>query len=299
MYVVDQVTLERGLRGRFMEAFNNGEDPAEIAPFILQTESDGADEKYGWLGQSPNLSEWVDERIVKGLLSFDYTIPNKDYEATIGVDRNSLKDDRMGAVNIRIDDLARKARIHPRELFINALVNGTTDLAYDGLAFFSASHTEGDSGTQTNLYSGTGTSLAQLKTDIEGATSQMKSLKDDRGQPFDEGAFQIGIVCPVGLEWVFDELNTSTQISSSTNNMKGKIKKLVVSSRFSDADDWYLANVAPGIAPIIQQNRQAPMFEALEGNSTAGFMKKKFHYGIDYRVGFGYGLWQRMVKVTN
>ena len=30
-----------------------------------------------------------------------------------------------------------------------------------------------------------------------------------------------------------------------------------------------------------------------------GFMRKQYVYGIDYRVGFGYGLWQKMIKMVN
>ena len=116
--VVNQVTIKRGLRAAFMKAFNNAENPADVMPFIMETTSDGPDEEYGWLGQSPSLVEWVDERKLKALNEFEYRIPNKDYEATLQVDRNSLEDDRMGAVKVRIDDLARKARIHPRKLFL-------------------------------------------------------------------------------------------------------------------------------------------------------------------------------------
>ena len=37
----------------------------------------------------------------------------------------------------------------------------------------------------------------------------------------------------------------------------------------------------------------------MEGNSDEGFTSKKWKYGVDYRVGFGYGLWQKMIKVNN
>lgn len=297
--VVNPVTLKKGLQAAFVKAFNNAEDPADVMPFIMDTVSTSNKEDYGWLGQSPNLSEWIDERKLKGLLDFEYSIPNKDYEATLKVNRNALKDDQLGNVKIRIDDLAKKARQHPRKLFFEALVDGTTDLCYDGQAMFSASHAEGDSGTQSNLISGTGTSLAQLKADIENVIAKMKRLKDDTGEPFNEGDISIGIVCPPELEAKFDELNTLKQISNNDNSMKGKIKQLTTSGRLSDANDWYIGDVAPGMKGVIRQKRQEPEFNALEGDSSEGFMRKNWLYGIDYRVGFGYGLWQKLFKVTN
>lgn len=297
--VVKPVTLERGLRAAFVKAFNNAEDPADVMPFMMETTSDGADEKYGWLGQSPSMSEWVDERKLKALNSFDYTIENKDYEGTLQVDRNAVMDDRLGNVQIRINDLARKARIHPRKLFFETLVAGTSELCYDGQPFFSASHEEGVSGVQSNIYTGTGTSLAQLKADIEGAETRMLSFKDDTGEPWNEGMVQIGIICHPSLKNQFNELNTLSRINSTDNGMKGRIAQITYSSRLADVNDYYVADVSEGMKGIVKQNRMMPKFNSLEGDSDNGFMRKQWLYGVDYRVGFGYGLWQKMVKVVN
>jgi phage major head subunit gpT-like protein len=302
--VVGQKTLERGLRAAFVKAFNNGEDPKETAPFIMETSSDGRDEEYGWLGQSPSMTEWVDERKLKALNDFSYALKNKDYEATLSVDRNSMKDDRLGAVVVRINDLAAKARIHPRTLFFQALVAGTTELGYDGQPFFSASHQDSElSGIQTNIQTGTGTTLAQLKADIEKAEADMRCFKDDVGEPFNEGEIKIGIVCHPTLVSKFRELNTLVQINNSSNGMKGRISVIADSCRLGDTsaakNSWYFSNVNEGLKPFIRQVRQTPEFGALEGESDNGFMRKQYHYGVDSREVFGYGLWQKMIIVNN
>lgn len=298
--VVGQKTLERGLRARFLKAFDNSEDPAEVMPFIMETTSDGRDEEYAWLGQSPSMNEWIDERKLKALNDFSYSLKNKDYEATLSVDRNSLKDDRLGAVKIRIDDLARKAKIHPRKLFFDALVAGTVDLCYDGQPFFSASHQDSTaSGVQSNIVTGTGITLSQLKTDIDTAEARMRCFLDDVGEPFDEGSVKIGIVCHPSMVNLFRELNTLVQINNSSNAMKGRISVIADSCRLADQNDWYFANVSEGLKPFIRQVRQKPEFNSLEGDSDNGFMRKQYHYGVDSREVFGYGLWQRMIKVTN
>lgn len=299
MSLVNPITLERGLKAAFIKAFNNAENPSDVMPFILETTSDGADEKYGWLGQAPSMNEWVDERKLKSLNSFNYSLVNKDYEATISVERNALEDDRLGAVQVRINDLAVKAKVYPRKLFIDALVAGTTALCYDGQPFFSASHSEGESGAQSNLYTGTGTTLAQLKADIDGCEARMMSFKDDVGEPVNEGTIKIGIVCPPALMRSFAELNTLSQISGSDNAMKGRIAQITVSGRLTDVNDWYFANIGEGIKPIIRQIRKPVTFGSLEGNSDNGFMRKTYHYGVDSREVFGYGLWQKMIKVSN
>ena len=70
-------------------------------------------------------------------------------------------------------------------------------------------------------------------------------------------------------------------------------------SRLPHANGWYLADISAGLKPFVMQERRAVEFTQLEENSEKGFMSKKFYYGVDYRVGFSYGLWQKMVKVTN
>jgi phage major head subunit gpT-like protein len=293
------VTLRKGLKASFIKAFNNAEDPADVMPFIMETESTSNKEDYGWLGQSPSLTEWVDERKLKSLNEFEYEIVNKDYEATLSIDRNAIMDDQLGNVRVRIDDLGRKARIHPRKLFFETLVAGEVELCYDGQPFFSASHEEGDSGVQSNIVTGTGVTLSALSDDLDTCEARLLSFKDDTGEPWNEGEVLMGIVCPVQLKRKFENLNTLAQINNSSNSMQGRISQITYSSRLTDVNDYYVSDISEGMKAIIKQNRMNPVFDSMEADSTDGFMKKKFAYGINYRVGFGYGLWQKMVKVKN
>jgi len=294
-------TIGRGLKASFIKAYGNGEDPKDIMMFTMETKSTGRDESYAWLGNSPKMREWLGDRKLTKLNSFKYSLENKDYEATLDVLKNDIDDDRLGNYQVRINDLAEEARIHPRALFFEALIAGTTELCYDGQPFFSASHEDSEeSGVQSNIYTGSGITLALLSTDLAGVEAEMKCLLDDVGNPFDESEIVIGIVCPPALKQKFVELNTSSQISGSDNAMKGRIKQITDSCRLTDANDWYFANIkSNGVKPFIRQVRQKAQFGSQEANSQNGFMRKVFYYGIDSREVFGYGLWQRMFKVTN
>ncbi len=300
--LVGSVALERGLRASFVKEWDAAEKPSDIAPFVMETKSTAKDEKYGWLGQSPMMVEWIDERKLKSLNEFNYTLPNKDYEATLSVDRNEIEDDQLGNVNLRIADLVQKAKLaHPRKLFFAALMAGTTALAYDGVAFFSTSHSEGSSGTQSNLLTGTGVTLAQIEVDMAAAIGALRGFKDDQGEPVNEGDIQIGVIVPPALEYVMNKLNTAEFINSgNTNSLKGKLKLILSSGRLTDsATDYYVANISPGMKPFIHQIRKAVTFTSLQADSDQGFMRKKYAYGVDSREAFGYGLWQKIVKVNN
>jgi len=300
--LVNPVTLEKGLRAEFIKSLAAVENQTDYLPALLQVPSTSNREDYGWLGQIPELVEWKDERQLKGILDYDYQIKNKDYEATIQVDRNTIEDDQMNSVKPRINDLAVRAKQHPRKLFLEALVNGATALAYDGQAFFSASHSEGMSGTMSNIVTGTGTTEAQIGADLDSAVLVMASYKDDQGAPFNEDIDDnaLMLVAPIQLKATMIRLfGNETLANGATNPYFGRITKIIYSTRLEDVNDWYILNVSQGMKPFIQQNRQAPRFGALEGSSDRGFMSRRYVYGVDYRVGFGYGLWQLAVKVVN
>lgn len=296
--VSNLLLLEKGLRAEFMKAFNNGEKPQEVMPMIMETTSTSDKEKYGWLGESPQLREWKDERQLSGLKDFDYEIPNKDYEATLKVNKNVKDDDQLGAVMVRVRDLAARALTHPRKLFFEALVAGDTDLCYDGQPFFDTDHPE--SGTsQSNIVNGTSGgpyTTAQFQADFISARARMRSFKDDQGEPRNEGDLQLYAVCSPDLEGVVDEVFTASLLNNTTNTLKGAAKK-VISSRLS-GQDWYLLDGSGVLRPFVHQKRQAIQFESLEKGERA-FMRKELLYGVDYRTGFGYGVWWKAIKINN
>ncbi len=88
-------------------------------------------------------------------------------------------------------------------------------------------------------------------------------------------------------------------MSNFSMDPKGKIKHLTYSSRLADTNDWYLSDISNGLKPFIKQLRKAVEFEELGKGTTGHFMAKKMYFGVDYRVGFGYGLWQKIIKVVN
>jgi len=216
------------------------------------------------------------------------------------VDRNVREDDQLGAVNIRISDLAARARTHPRKLFFDLLLNGEVDLAYDGQPFFDTAHAE--SGVnQSNIVTGTSGgpyTLAQFKADFTTARARLRGFTDDQGEPINDGSdLKLRIVAPEQLETIIDELLEATTIENNTNVLKGAATK-TISSRLDSSDDWYLAAESGTLKPFIMQTRQPIRFESQETGDRA-FMRKELLFGVDYRVGFSYGRWQQMIKINN
>lgn len=58
--------------------------------------STGRDETYGWLGQFPQLREWLAPRHVHSLKAHSFTISNRSFESTVAIKRDDISDDTLG-----------------------------------------------------------------------------------------------------------------------------------------------------------------------------------------------------------
>ncbi len=132
------------------------EDLASVVP------SDTSENLYPFLGLSLSFREWLGDRVIQNLETHSYTLRNRDFEDTVGVNRNMIEDDRYGVFNTVFEQLGWNARRHPDKLLFTLIKTATATpnavLAYDGVAFF-GTHTVGKlgrgSGTATpNIDSG-------------------------------------------------------------------------------------------------------------------------------------------------
>lgn len=146
--------LYKSLRVIFQEAFS------AVAPtwnrIGMEVPSSTLIEDYAWLGAFPRMREWLGDRIVKDLSAYGYTIKNRDWETTVGIDRNNVEDDTYGIFRPIIQEMGRSAAAHPDELVWGMLLRGFTELCYDKKAFFATDHPMGDA-TASNNGGGSGT----------------------------------------------------------------------------------------------------------------------------------------------
>ncbi len=273
----------------------------------MEIKSTHRQELHQWLGRVPQMRLWIDKKDIDTLRGFQYTISNKDYESTIAVDRNDVLDDMLGLYMPRVQELGVRAAMHGDKLLSTARQNGHTTLCYDGLDFYDTSHAEGDSGTQSNYLQGTGVTTSAITADFFAARAALMSFKDDRGEPYIEPAMlftnmepQFICTVPPALWGVFDTL-FNAQIISQTSNVLYRAARLVVDSRLTDTNDWYLDYVGGIIKPFIHQTRQAPYFVSLVDPNTSErvFMQKEFLYGVEERGAVDYGLWQYSAQTHN
>lgn len=130
------------LRTGFQTSFQQGFDgEASIYEQIATTvPSTTKSNTYGWLGNWPGMREWIGDRQLKSMQEHGYSIANKDWEATVEVDRNDIEDDNLGMYGPMFEAAGQSARRKPDELVFALLKAGHATACYDGQYFFDTDH---------------------------------------------------------------------------------------------------------------------------------------------------------------
>lgn len=141
MALVNSTTLT-ALNTAIKQTFQKGLDSVEPEYTKIATvvPSSTASNTYGWLGELPEMREWIGERVLNDIKTHAYTISNKLYESTIAVKRTDIEDDNLGTLTPLAQAHGRRASQHPDKLVFAALKEGRNQLCYDGQNFFDTDH---------------------------------------------------------------------------------------------------------------------------------------------------------------
>lgn len=300
-------SLIKGIKGTFFAALE-ALPPNMVQKIATVVPSTAIQENYAWIGEPPQMIEQLDEVKFTPLSDASYILPNKLFSSGITVRRRDLEDEQVGGIRMRINQLAEVARFHPDLLLIQALTQGTSatlGLGYDGNAFFSTTHpargANTGSGIQNNLLTATGTTTAQIQTDLNLAISALANFLAENGEPYHPGGVKdLVIVAPPALMQSMRQA-VMAPIVAQTSNVAWDSFNLTV--RFeprltaTSATSWYLLHTGGYVRPLIFQDREPLEFSALEGLSDINFIREEYRYKCRARYNVGYGPWQHAVKV--
>ncbi|MEM6849427.1 MAG: Mu-like prophage major head subunit gpT family protein [Pseudomonadota bacterium] len=150
------------LRTGFSALYQGGLGEVESQYLQIATEvpSTTSENTYGWLGKLPNMRKWIGSRTIQAIMEHDYSIKNDDYELTVSVERNHIKDDNLGIYNPLFTEMGRSTGAHPDQMCFGALAAGFDEPCYDGQYFFDTDHPvigeDGSTTTISNTAGGTG-----------------------------------------------------------------------------------------------------------------------------------------------
>lgn len=251
------------------------------------------------------MREWGTGRLARGVYSESYDIEDMKYESTLEVDREELEDDQLGQIKLRIAEMASRAAQHKDYLIGQLLANGATAgyNSYDGVTFFNSAHSSGQSGSQDNTLTESGTTdkdsptSAEFRKALRNAIARLLSFKDDQGEPMSFGVTGLVCVVPPNMFITATEAVNATIIASTTNVLQGAAR-IIALPYLTATDAFYILKTDVPVRPFVFQDRIPLDFTALEQNSDEGFRRDKYLYGVRARYRLTYGYWQYALKVT-
>lgn len=263
----------------FSKIYNNAlkEVPEDYKKFATVVETKSPVMTYTWLGQFPNMKEWVGERDVKALTDHKYTITKKDWESTVTVKRDDILFDQLGLLKPQVTELGHVSIRHLND-YLGDLIT-TNGVCYDGKKFFASDHKIGET-TNSNK-----TNKKFNAENLDWMYQQMLKRKDTNAKSYK--------IKPTTLYIAADLLSSartilkSLVIEGSTNTMAEMVEYEVVHDMADGS--WCLVDNSRAIKPfIIQITKKAK----IEKDDKDFFMKKEMYFGIDAMDNGGYTFWQ-------
>ena len=143
MPMITNATLT-ALRTMVSTAFRQGYDGMMPLTFYrdaaMVLSSTTASNTYDWLGDFPELREWIGDRVIKDMKENAYQIQNKTFEATVGIKRTDIEDDNLGTYGMRFTRMGQSAARHPDIMIAELMKTGHANLCFDGQNFFDTDH---------------------------------------------------------------------------------------------------------------------------------------------------------------
>lgn len=287
--VINQSNLH-GLNVAYSTAFNKAFEETEVnyTKIAMSVPSETRETTYAWMGQIPNMREWIGSREVQNLIGHDYTIKNKTFELTLKVPVNDIADDVYGVYAPVMAESGLSAKKHPDLLIFDLLANGFKETCYDGVSFFSDKHPMG--GSDKRVQSNMGKEKLSAVS-YATARQQLMTIKGEHGRSLNIIP-DLLVVAPQN-EAVARELLFADLIMGSTNTNKGTCDLLVVPELSDYPDQWYLLCTKRYIRPFVFQEREKAKL-VCKNNETDDnvFFDDEVVYGVKARYNVGFGLWQ-------
>ncbi len=292
------------------QSFDNGvRTGSPLYPQICTiVPSSSRDEKYGWIGDVPDMKEFLGERQFDQLRAFDYEIANRTFEQSLGVDRHDIDDDRYSHYSTIAEGLGRKAVRHPDELLVSLALTGETATCFDGQFFYDTDHAAGDSGSQANKTTfnaadHTNVTVAEFKAAFHKCLRLMMQFKTDKGSFFMPRAItadllsDLHLMVPLSLWEVSSQAMQQMMVAQggvAVDNVllaKAQVHPILGLGAEGGGSDakFQLLYTGGTVRPFIFQQRKS-LTRQVKGLADIEEKQVKFMTEVRYNVGFG--LWQ-------
>jgi hypothetical protein len=196
-------------------------------------------------------------------------------------------------------------------LAFSLIVNGDTNAlgtSFDAQPFYSNTHSYSTSaGTESNIVSGTGTTISQLEEDIISVMSRFNSFTYEQSKNASapnrklnrSGANRMFILCPTALDGVFFNLRHKAFFGDSDNVVRN-IFEYESNPNLTNPNNWYAFLTDDRIfKPFLFQKEINPRLDLPKMSDESVKNNQQLRWGGHMRMNVAYGSWWKSIKVTN
>lgn len=278
-------------------------------------------ENYNWIGTSPQMSLWEGEAVLRELPNYEATLKNVEYLSGLKIQKADLRRDKTGQIRARVGMLGRRTGTHWETLVSTLIANGETasgtDLrgkAYDGLAFFSASHVYTGSAYTTaqknlltaseypalNVSTSTAPTVAEMADILVRLIGHFFTLKDDQGEPINGSASSFTVMSGTNEihAAVMGAIGLDTLATGTTNPLAGYLREsgygitAILNPRLSTKTERiYVFRNDADLRPFILQDEVGVNVS----EEDPGVLSKSINVVATATRSAGYGLWQNAI----
>jgi phage major head subunit gpT-like protein len=299
----------RAIRGEFYNVLSQSTGVPWVEEISMQFLSDQASETYEQLGMVSGMEEWTSGKNAKMLdMLGSITIINKLFESTIQVSKAEKRRDKTGQIQIRINDLVRKAQSHWAKILTELLITGQSTAGQDGQFFFDTDHTEGNNTTSqdndltNNITTAAAPTSAEMQTGILDCISAIVGYKDNENDPMNEDASLFRVMIPANMMQAAAAAVNSPVVSGDTNviHSLGDFKvKFSVNARLTTAEEFYVFRAdGNGTKALIRQEETPLEMSSLAEGSDEEFNNKRHLHSVESNRNVGFGMWQNACLMT-
>ncbi len=265
----------------------------DIAPLwqrvAMQIDITGATDDLVDLGAPPMPKNSKNGATVQGMSERLLRVTPVDWDITIGISDNAIKDDRTGA----LESKARMAREnfdkHVNQLVFSAINGGETigayGACYDDKALFSASHADKNAKYQT-AQSNTNTSALSATT-FKSVYASASLYMDDQGEQ--TGYVPDLLIVNPALFYDASQITNNQAVYGTTNRdmnpYSGRVEMITVP--WIDSTSWFVVDTKESTKPLLVVMREAPYlqsawFDPQQADGGMHYFKFFARYNVQY-----------------
>lgn len=309
MQVNDDVlsTLLTTYQTRFGQEYNKSLEAMSWKQITTIVPSNTLNETIPFTGAAPRVQDTTDTVLqYEDSAYYSIDVSNRVFQAGWEIQREAFADDRLGLWANKPNEMAEAAAEHPGEYIWELIeLNG---LAYDDVAFYSASHVVAGLGAVVNnIQVGTGTDPVDLIYDLNLLQIKMFNFQTDKGRALKRmGNY---ITCSINLfqSW-FDALairnandtGEPTLVTPGEPTFQAGRYTVTVNPEATDTNNWQLHHIGTARSPFIMTDREPVILEGTLSTTSYEWREQRIaKYSTYSRYGRGYADPRLSVLVTN